>query len=168
MTLSRNDRLENLEYALRLMIERLGNRAMYAEFFDPKDPVFNEIYSTTWNELEQRGFVRAHKTSDSEFYEMRGLGWFCAMAVTGRIESPEFNERFGVLSAALKGLVDGRQQKQITTVEALVHQTGLPADWVYNVIKSNIWKHQHNRVGAEFDRFDVVWVPIDFNMEPLG
>lgn len=166
MTLSRDNRLKNMENALKLMLGRLGDRGMYAEFFDPQDPAFSEIYSTTWQELESRGLVRGHHMMQTDSFELRGPGWLVAMSLTGKLETPEFQERFGRLSAALKRQVDGRRQKQVTTVASLAKDTGIAADWIYNVIKSNVWQQQ-NRVGAEFDEHELVWIPIDFNMEPL-
>lgn len=167
MTLSKENRLQNMEQALRLMLGRLGDRAMYKEFFNPEDPIFTEVYPTSWKELEDRGLVRAHRTYTSVSYELRGTGWFCAMGIDDLFDTPAFEERFGKLSAAIKNHVRGRHEKQITSVGQLVEETGLAEDWIYNIIKAKVWKHQYNRVGAEYDSDDVIWIPIDFNMPPL-
>ena len=167
MSLSKEDRLKNIKDALKIMLDRLGERGMYVEFFSPQDPSFSNIHSTTWQEMERRGLIRGHHMQQSDSYDMCGPGWFYAMELAGKLDTPEFNERFGKLSAAVKRKVDGRQQRQPTTVEALAQETALPAHWIYNIIKSNVWRHRNHRIGVEFDHQEVVWIPSDFNMEPL-
>jgi hypothetical protein len=167
MTLSKQNREDNIEYALRLMKGKLGDRAMFKEFFDSDDQEFAGVHPTTWKELESKGLVRAHRTLNSADYELLGPGWYCAMAIDDLFDTPEFQEPFGKLSAALKKYVDGRQEEGITSVSRLVEETGLTEDWIYNVITGKIWEYHMKRVGARLDGGEVVWIPIDFNMEHL-
>jgi hypothetical protein len=99
---------------------------------------------------------------------MAGYGWRQALKATGEIETPEFNEKLGRLSAALKAKVKGRRQEALTNAQALAAETGLSEGWIYNVVESRIWTYHLNRVGPEMDASKkCIWVPIDFDMEPL-
>lgn len=171
MTVSRDERLENARSVLVAMRKKLGEQAVWRELFAPDDELFRDVFTTTWKFLVERGRVKAHYTIASADYELTGFGWLEAIEATGEIDSPEFQERFGRLCAALKRRVKGRREEGSVGLEELANETNLPEGWVYNVIESRLWELRYGRVGAEFDDADhfrnTVWIPIDFNMDRL-
>jgi hypothetical protein len=169
MTLSRNSRLENMDLALVTMNNLLGERPMLAKYFSPEQAEFVAVYETTWKELEDRRLVHgSHTLSSGSSYRLTGLGWLRAISSTGEIETAEFKARLGCLSAALKALVKGRRQRSLTNPKTMAEQTGLPEWWIFNIVESRIWEKHLKRVGPDFDDSrSIIWVPIDFGMEPL-
>jgi hypothetical protein len=151
MTLSKKQRLDNIEQALRMMAGRLGDRAVYRQSFKPDEPELAGVEETSWKELEARGLIHGTHTFTSDHYQLTGLGWFVAMELDDKCDTPEFQDKFGKLSSKLKSYVKGRREKAVTTVDALVDDVDLSQDFIYNVIKADVWQHKYNRVGAEFD-----------------
>ena len=172
MTISTDDRLKNLQTALVVMKDKLGDRATYREVFDSEAEAFEEIYPTTWKDLEERGLVKGVPAwKGSTLYQLTGLGWLRAISSNGEIETPEFEQKLGRLSAALKARVKGRHQEAAATIDELAQETALPEDWIYNIVDSEYWRHWRHRAGPIFDSVDqlknYVVIPIDFDMEPF-
>jgi hypothetical protein len=168
MTVSKDTRLDNMKQALRVMLDRLAERPLYQEVFNPEDPAFAGIYNTSWKDLEDKSLLKGTHGMNFDYFQLTGIGWFCAMEIQGKFDTPEFQQRFGKLSAALKALVKGRHDQQITIIDGLCQSTGLPEHFVFNVIEGRVWKHKFNRVGPHFDESKtVIWIPLDFGVEPL-
>jgi hypothetical protein len=74
VTLSKTTRSDNLQLALRIMLERLGDAAVSQGYFRADEPEFSTIYSTTWSDLLARRYVSTWG-SDPPFFLMTGQGW---------------------------------------------------------------------------------------------
>ena len=168
MSLSRETRLQNMDAALVTMYRLLDEHVLLERYFCVSQPEFNEIYPTTWEELEDRRLVAGRHSQTSSIYRLTGAGWLRAIAVTGDMETSEFKVRVGCLSAALKALVKGRAQRSVTHHELLCQTTGLPAGWIFNIIESEYWDRFLRRNGARFDHDRrMIWVPGNFGTERL-
>jgi hypothetical protein len=168
MTLGRDQRAENCREALVLMLQKLGERAVYMEEFEDDDPALAGIYPTTWKELTDRCMVKARPGIRWCRYELTGYGWLTAMQATGQSAAPEFRERLGRLNAVLKSFVKGRHQEGFEQVHVVAAKANVSEEWLYNVVESRIWEEELNHKGAEFDDSKtMVIIPIDFGMEPI-
>jgi hypothetical protein len=165
VTWSKEQRNENMVLALRLMLDRIGDRAVDLVFLDSDEPEFKEVFPTTWVDLERRGFVKR-----SPPYRLTGAGWLEALHVAERLDD-EFDRDLGILCASLKSKVDGRREKAVVDVSQIVRETGLSEDWVFNVIESDAISRRYGRTGAYWHPSDrmkhVIEVPLDFGMERL-
>jgi hypothetical protein len=157
-----------METVLVAMYRMLDDQPLYTLIVYPDAPEFEGIYNTTWTDLEDRLFLQGFHGLNFSHYQLTGYGWLGAITVTGEIETPEFKEKLGRLSSALKAKVKGRGADALTNEQGLAAETGLPEGWIYNVVESEIWKYHLNRVGPKMDDSKTcIWVPIDFGMEPL-
>jgi hypothetical protein len=168
MTLARDERVRNCQEGLVLMLNKLGERAIYMEEFEDDDPALADIYPTTWKELTDHGLVKARPGIRWCRYELTGYGWLMALKATGQTEAPEFRERLGRLNAVLKSFVKGRREEGFEQVHVVAAKATVSEEWLYNILESRIWQEELNRKGAGFDDSKtMVIIPIDFGMEPL-
>lgn len=76
MTLSKDARLENLEYALRLFMEVLGSESVQDHYSTRSIRGIEEIFPTTWTALLKRGWLdpdRTHQTDSGDFLSFSPL-----------------------------------------------------------------------------------------------
>jgi hypothetical protein len=126
------------------------------------------IYPATWQELTDRELVTAREGIGCRRYQLTGKGWYEALKLTGQIDTPEFQERFGRLNTVLKCLVNGGKEGGFEQTYIVAAQARIPEPWLFNVLESRIWEHAQRRRGATLDDSKtVVVVPVDFNMPLL-
>lgn len=168
MTLSRDTRVHKMAEALRIPLDRLGDRPIYMDEVLSDDESVKDIYATTWQELEERGLVKARYGIAWCRYQLTGHGWLKALKLKGELETPEFQERLGRLNATLEGFVKGRREEGIEQVHVVAAKAEVSEEWLYNILESRIWQRELKRIGAEFDDSQtMVIIPIRFDMEPL-
>jgi hypothetical protein len=165
MNPSRNYCEANLSKALTLLLDRLGERPFYMDEVVNDDLTAGHIYRTTWQELTDRELVTARDGIGCCRYQLTGSGWREALKLTGQLDAPEFQERFGRLNAFLNSLVNGRKEAGYAQTYIVAAQARIPEAWLFNVLESHIWEHEQRQRGAALDDSKtMVVVPIDFNM----
>jgi hypothetical protein len=87
-----------------------------------------------WDELINRGLVRA---TTFDRYILMPLGWTEGLKVAGAFDDPEFKEKAGLLSSALKTRVKSRQEPDLADRNDLADETGLHEYFVYNAIDTH-------------------------------
>jgi len=161
MSLSEKQRLDNVDLALSLFLKAADGKWFIHAFFNGEDPIFSDILSTTWDELQRRHYIATALRDSFVFTE---YGWRIALEKANK--KSEFNEQLGRLCASLKKQVDGRTQQAATTVEDLARDTGLSDYFIRNVIDSDLIGHWLNRHGAKWAdprfRGKLIVVPIGF------
>ena len=169
MTISKQKREENMKEALRLLLERLGDRAIYKGEVLDDDPAFTGVYLTTWIDLADGNLVSARPGFGWCRYQLTGDGWLEALKITGQLDTPEFQERFGRLNATLKSFIDRKHGEEgFEQVHVVAAKADISEDWLYNILESRIWEKEQNKTGAQFDDSKtMVIIPIRFNMRLL-
>jgi len=121
-----------------MMAGEIGDDYCFAWVFPVKD--HSDVLPTTWRELEDEGFVRHQHTFGNPQFQLTEYGWQEALSLSDRIADPDVIARAVRLVQALKGLVDGRNQIYDAHADEwdISAQTGLPAGWVHNAIKSGL------------------------------
>jgi hypothetical protein len=155
----------NLSKALALLLDRLGERPFYMDEVVNDDLTVAHISRNTWQELTDRELVTARDGIGCCRYQLTGSGWREALKLTGQLDAPEFQERFGRLNTVLKSLVNGRKEKGFAQTHIVAAQARIPESWLFNMLESRIWEHEQLRRGAALDDSKImVVVPVDFNM----
>jgi hypothetical protein len=168
MTLSTNDRHENVNVALRLMLDRVGDEGCEHVFIEPETPTFAAVLPTTWIELLRWGLVRRSVRN----YLLTGEGWLRAMELAGKLDA-EFDRKIGELCAFLKRKVkaEGKREKGFTELSEIARGTGLSKGWVFNAIDSRVLARRYGRIEAYWSSGDqmknYIEIPPDFGMERL-
>ena len=158
----------NLSNALALLLDRLGERPIYMDEVVNDDLTVAHISRNTWQELTDRELVTARDGIGCCRYQLTGSGWREALKLTGQLDAPEFQERFGRLNTVLKSLVNGRKEKGFAQTHIVAAQARIPESWLFNTLESCIWEHEQLRRGASLDDSkSMVVVPIDFNVPLL-
>ena len=168
MTASKSDRIDNLELALRLMLENLpADRPYEWEQLDGDTAAFSAVFPTTWKALSRRGFV---KQLSFNSYRFMPEGWIEALRVTGLFTSQDLQEKAGKLSAALKKRIKGRQDDVLVSRTELANETGLTESFVYNAIDSHLLLQLFGRIDAHWAPGDhmkhYIEIPVEFGHEP--
>jgi hypothetical protein len=167
MTLSKLDLIDNLELALRLMLESLpANRPYEWELLDGDTAPFSPVFPTTWKALSRKGLVKEFSFNR---YRFTPAGWIEALKVTGRFASRDLKEKAGKLSAALKKRVKGRREDCLVSRTELANETGLSESFVYDAIDCHLLRHLFGSIDAYWAPGDqmnnYIEVPIDFGHE---
>jgi hypothetical protein len=148
MTLSKRDRLNNIDLALRLMMDGLEEPYEWQEH-DARSAKFAAVHRTTWQELDRCGMLKA-RTFDR--YELTG---------PGRIQDPEFKKKVGCLAAAIKAKVKGRAGPGFADRAELARETGLSEFFIYDAIDSGLLCEIFGRIGATWALEDQMKNSID-------
>src|SRR4051794_12893584 len=91
MSLSDTERKRNIDLALTLLMQGLGSPFDWQEH-DSTEPKFSGVHRTTWDELTERGFVRA---TTFDRYVLAPPGWIEALKLTGTFDSAAFKAKAG-------------------------------------------------------------------------
>jgi hypothetical protein len=170
MSLSKNKRTENIELALRHMMGELGDNAINELFLEIDKPPYENIYPTTWQHLEDRYLIERRDTMGAIYCRLTGYGWLEGLRITGTLESLEMKERVGQVMAELKTHVDGRQERELEYMDAIVAGAGVSYGFIYNIIESGYIERVLGRKGATW-HYDapgrLIVIPVDFGMELL-
>ena len=94
------------------------------------------IYRTTWQELTDRELVTARDGIGCCRYQLTGSGWREALKITGQLDAPEFQERFGRLNTVLERLVNGRKEEGSAQTHIVAAQARVPESWLFNMLES--------------------------------
>ena len=168
--MSDEDRIQDVENVLRLMMKELEDAPFDALFVDgDKDP-YNAICLTTWKELLNRNLV-----SDQGWkqYRFTGDGWLKGVELLNLTADPNFAAQMSNLSATLRGYVTPRPQHDVTVdIFTVGADSGLTDGFVYNAISTRLLDHAYARDGgAYFDPGDqnkhLIIVPYNYGLRPL-
>jgi hypothetical protein len=166
MSLSEKERVENLEYALRLIVRDIGDNSILTSFIPHDGSEYANILNTTWKELKSRTIIRSLNIRPPR-YVMTGYGWIVALKASGEFDSEGFKEKVGKLSAALKRQVKGRHDKAFPTIHHIAQASELPVGFIISAIESNLTGKLFNEVGAKWLNNSaglIVEVPLNFGL----
>lgn len=137
MTLSREGRLNNIDLALRRIMELLGDGSTNLIFFKVPSDDFSDIYATTWADLENKYWIRENgSTPRYTIYRLTGWGWIEGLKRTAQLESAF--EKLVSLRKAAKARVKGREDDASAFLDELSAEASLPKDFVDNVVDSDL------------------------------
>jgi hypothetical protein len=169
MSASEKNRQENMVLALRLMLDGLGEPYEWQEH-DAKTPKFATVLRTTWDELAERGFIKAHSF---DRYWLRGPGWIAGLKIGGSFDDEGFRRKAGRLQAALKARIkpENREQWGTASRTELANETGLSEFFVYDAIGSRLLHALFGIIDAGWAEGDAMknWIDIPprFGLKPL-
>jgi hypothetical protein len=170
---SSETRTKALYEALAMMVERRGEKAIFSERFALKEEPFSRVPNPTWRELEEYRFVEACGTIGHPQRRLTGSGWFNALIVTRRVTKdevldPDLKTRLSKLTATMKDAVKGRREDAYFYLDELEAVSGLPKDFIINVMESGIIDRCFKIQGAEWeDHLRSVRVPLNFGLRAL-
>lgn len=169
MTVSRENRDQDLDDAIRMMMAELGDGWFALLFVNGDKAPYDKVLSTTWRELTRRGFVKDRGLKRLDF---TSRGWLYGVMLLDLQNEPTFRENMSKLLATLKGYVRelGRQQDALVDIYQVSRDSGVSEDFVRNAISSKLLDQCFNLRGAYFPPEDqmqhVLVVPLDYGHEP--
>ncbi|HTR39866.1 MAG TPA: hypothetical protein VMH80_28530 [Bryobacteraceae bacterium] len=171
MSLSREQRLENVDLALELMLQTLGDNAIDTVIFELGSDKFTQVQPTTWKELEDRCLIKRMDAIGHPMCQFTGDGWLAAIELAPKHVKALNEERLSRLAAALKDEVKGRDEDGYVYLNSLAASSELPENWIYNAIEARLLEHWFNRKGANWygprGGSPLIHIPVDFGLEPL-
>lgn len=165
MSLSKEERLDNIRLALNLLLEALGNQYYRTPLFNREADVFDKMFSTAWQELIDKCYLRS--TANGYFLELTASGWRECLRLSGKLQDDTFKRYLGRISQVLKDRVKGRHHAQFVRPEEVATEVGIPLGLVLNVIDSDLLMYEFNRVTAKWASHEggAIEVPTNFGLE---
>jgi hypothetical protein len=163
MTISIKTRLENVNFALKLFLENLGNRTLGTFHILKNQREYSNILPTTWHELVNKHYL---KPVMGHRYVLTGDGFRYAMELYDLQNSPDIQQMLGKLCKYLKDSVT-RTQEAGVTVQSVAEGTTLTKGFINNAIEANLIEHWQNRNGASWHPAfvgSVIIVPSNFGL----
>jgi hypothetical protein len=166
VSLSRTDRLADIQKALGLMLKALGPRAIDRLQFNPSEQPLNEIQNTTWLKLQRQYYVEPQHYLGGVLYTLTGAGWLAAIESLGELD--DLKTRMAPLVAEMKGRVKGRSEVAFTYLDSIAGSAGVTDDFAYNVIESDAISNVLGRHGVRWEHpGKMIRIPEDFGLEAL-
>jgi hypothetical protein len=170
MTLSKEERIEDCNLALKLMLAQVGDEFLNLAECEIASPPFNDIKTTTWQELEQRYLIEDSSTLGHRRYILTGYGWRTALELNWDSYKTLVEERLTQLAIIFKKIVKDRQQDGYIFLDSAAAESGVPAGWICNAIDASLLEYKFNMKGAEWDnngKGSMINIPVGFGLEPL-
>lgn len=170
MSLSKQQRQENLELALKQFASNIGSCPIGAYIIVPNDGHYQGIFETTWLDLQRHGYLRPYPKFSGRLL-LTGLGLRHGLELCGMHQNKQLQEMLGKISKCLKGFVKGRKQAKGINVETIANETGLQKGFIINVIEAELlerWFKQYGTVWAPGFVGSIIIVPQDFGLPPLS
>lgn len=171
MSLSKQDRADNLKLAYRLIMDALGDDAITNVRFELDAAAFAEILPTTWKELDRHGFIdTGHSTFGKRAFCLTGYGWSEACKQLRLLT--EWRPQIIALRAAIKDCLKGRHSDAMVQLEEIAYRSGLSQSWVKNAIESDLLMMVFPSDHMCLEWLDpparrMVKIPSDFGLEML-
>lgn len=165
-------RTADIQNALRLMVEALGDEPLNGVAFYPAEPRFNDLLNTTWRELLDQGFIEDRGEKPGPSFRLTPQGWLAGLHLTGALEQDGTRARAITIRRALKEHVKGRQAHYdaLIDVRQLAEELQLPVGWVWNAMRANLLSavFPDHLMNATLDsRQLLVKIPPTFDMQDL-
>jgi hypothetical protein len=139
MALTKLERMRNLEQTLKAMLFVLGDLAARSSGFYTDQAIFGGTLEATWRELVKKQYVKIIDfVGGRPVCFLTGEGWLKAVALTGIVESVEFQSRVDKVMKNLKERVVGRETPAQVALSQLALDTGVPEGFIWNLIESNL------------------------------
>jgi hypothetical protein len=170
MSLSKEERIQNCKLALELMLLETGDGFLKIARCDVSSPIFKDIKTTTWRELEQRYLIEDESTLSNRRYILTGEGWRTALDLNWNSNKALVEARSAKLAKIFKEIVKGRQNDGYVFLDVLASASEIPAGWICSAIEANLLEHKFNMRGVEWEkngRGSMITIPVDFGLEPL-
>lgn len=137
MTLSREERLKNIDLAIRTLIGELGEGSIIGNAFRRPGPEYADILETTWDDMQELGWIQTEtRFGGNVAFWMTGAGWIEGMKRTGQMDT--IRAMLPRLSIAAKNRIKGRQEDGCAHVAELAQESGLSREFVENAIESRL------------------------------
>jgi hypothetical protein len=165
MSISIQDRLENIDFALKLLLEKIGSCPLGGFHILASAPEYDKILPTTWPELVKKHYLNQVQGFPGRFV-FSGYGFRTAMERCGMQDVPDIQQMLGRLSQHLKGSIS-RTQGSGVLVQSIVNATGLSQGFIINAIEAKLIEYWQKRYGADWlpgAVYSVIVVPANFGL----
>ena len=167
MSLSKAGRQENVNRALRLLMDGVGERWIKKALIHAQSDPYKSVHETTWADLRNQDLIQ---DAGAGSVHLTGQGWEDGLRSTGR-DNPDTLVRVERIYQGLRTIVAGRSKPAESAPVRLgdvASATGLQSGFIANVIEARLIESWLNRRGATWaSGFEgrMILVPPDFGVE---
>ena len=171
MTLSKQDRDGNMDHALTLMLEQLGDEYTDSAqgVFDTADRRFQHIHRSTWADMEDLGYIRRDDQITGQAtpeYLFTPVGWYAAHDRRENTQKrSEFVSKLAGLSKALKDCTKADNRAEtLEDARTIAASADLSYNFVCNAIDSAALDNCFGRRGVRWNgrAGDYILIPANF------
>ena len=139
MSVSQVGQCKDVDAALRLLANTVGDRCFIFCLFASSDPKLSAISRSTWGELVRRGLIEKHgSTGDQISYRLTGSGWLAGLDRTGKLNDPALHRQLVRLRSQIKKHMNGRQSDTPVYPASIIIDAEVSPEWFVNVIESGL------------------------------
>jgi hypothetical protein len=160
----------NIEEALRKMAARVGDDRFDYLLFDSTDGEFSDVLRTTWELLEQEGWIEQLRTDE---YRLTASGWIEALRATGALCNPAMKDSLGKVCAHMKArcVAGTGRHRDGTTIQEVAAETGWSEAFIHNVVEAHLIRECLGQEDCDWEPGDehmknCVMIPARFGMSP--
>lgn len=167
MTIPRHQQTDNVEDALRVILDIVGDKHLDGALFEFGDARFRNIITTTWEHIEAGGRLK----QVGAWHSLTPRGWIKALQAAGKLCDPKMKEKLGWLCAPIKRRCEegGVRHRNGVTIQKLSEETGFSEGWISNVIESHLIRICFRQEGCEWepgdDNKNYVMIPARFGLK---
>ena len=170
MGLSPMERQANIDTALMLFMEEVGDQWIRRVLIDPASDTYKNIGETTWIELQNRQLIRKlfiHR------FSLTGSGWRTGLELTSQDKNNDTQVSLGRICASLRAAGTERSAPSGNTListQDVASDTGHACSFIANVIDGELIDHWLNPYGATWaDDMEgkMIAVPPNFGLGKL-
>ncbi len=173
MTLSREDRLENIDRAIQKLMTELGDCSIIMTLFTRGNHNYTDIFATTWDDIEHHGWIETEGSTmgATVAFRITGDGWVEGLERTGQLAAAV--AKLSQLCMVAKVHVKGREEHAACHIEQLAEDSDLPRSFIENVVESGLLERQFPKRQMELRWWDpqgrplLLRIPRSFGMERL-
>ncbi|OFW00090.1 MAG: hypothetical protein A3H94_04200 [Acidobacteria bacterium RIFCSPLOWO2_02_FULL_60_20] len=168
MTLSIEQRLQNMDKVVILMMKKLGDGAIRRLWEDPRDPYYHEIVATIWLDLENHGLVKPTRTAAAVRYSLTGQGWLKGLDLTKSLE--ETKKKVGDVMRVMRERMGGRTHERNVLVHSseIARAAGVSDYFIENMVESDFIRKVFKRYSMnakQSGRWYLFSIPPKFGQE---
>jgi hypothetical protein len=165
--LSKEERLENVNRVLRLLMEDVGEQWIKMALINPKADAYRGVAETTWTDLKSQQLIEDGKAG---CVLLSGYGWEMGLRLTVR-NMAETRESLDRICKSIQSTVAGTSSRATVSPVRLWRVAStcrLHAGFVANVVEARLIESWLNRRGVTWaSGFEgrMLMVPVDFGSD---
>ena len=167
MSLSQSARLQNMNRAIKLLMDDVGDQWIRKALINPESDALKSIHRTTWEDLRSQHLIQGVAAGH---VLLTGKGWEAGMKLVHG-DLSDTRARVERIYHALESAAAGRSAPGAASpvrISQVSSQAGVQSVFVANVIEARLiesWLHRRGAMWAAGFEGRMILVPVDFGVE---
>ena len=165
MSHSNDQRLENVHFALKLIVQQVGEGFFSNHLINTE--MLEGVYPTTWSDMRDHYRYIHNVTGFQHLFKLNASGWVEALRLEGVLDKPELKAELGLICKYLKDQVKGRDGDVTINLQDVATATNISIGEIANIIEARLIESQLGRYGATLVKAfsgGLITIPANFGL----